>query len=57
MMCKDCEYFRIVAEPIKTDGGVLDMGMAYCEKYHMVCDFTDRRKLNKLECVRGEQDG
>ena len=57
MKCKDCKDFRIVAEPIKADGGVWDLGQAKCEKYNMVVDFTDHRKLNKLECVRGEQDG
>lgn len=57
MMCKDCKDFRIVAEPIRDDGGVWDLGMARCEKYNMVVDFTDHRKLNKLECVRGEVDG
>lgn len=56
-MCKDCKDFRIVAEPIKADGCIWDLGQAKCEKYNMVVDFTDHRKLNKLECVRGEQDG
>ena len=57
MMCKDCKDFHVIAEPIKADGDVLDLGMAKCDKYNMVVDFIDHRKLNKLECVRGEQDG
>lgn len=56
MKCKDCKDFCIVAEPIRDDVGVWDLGMARCEKYNMVVDFIDHRKLNKLECVRGEQD-
>ena len=57
MKCKDCKYFHVIAESIKDDVGVWDLGQAKCEQYNMVVDFMDHRKLNKLECVRGEQDG
>lgn len=57
MMCKDCKDFHTIVEPIKTDGCAWDLGVAKCDKYSMVIDFTNHRKLNKLECVRGEADG
>ncbi len=57
MKCKDCKDFHVIAEPIKDDGVAWDLGQAKCEQYNMVVDFIDHRKLNKLECVRGEVDG
>lgn len=53
-LCKDCPYFKIIINPVRVDGELFELGQACCEKYHMICDFSDHRKLNKLECVKHE---
>lgn len=49
--CKECPHFKITAEPWPK----VDFGQAYCEKFDMVAQFLDRRKLNKLECVNPKE--
>ena len=57
-LCNDCQYFKIIINPVRADGELFELGQARCEKYNMVVDYTNNRKLNNLECVRyGEQDG
>lgn len=51
MNCIDCPHFKIVYEPIKADTDYYDLGRAVCEKYDLVTDFADHRKLKRLECV------
>lgn len=51
MKCADCEYFRILYEPIKTGKDIWDSGLAECKKHDLVVDFTSRRKINALMCV------
>lgn len=45
-LCKDCEHFKIMQQPIKG----FDWGMAECTKYDLVVDFADRRKFKWLSC-------
>ena len=54
--CVDCPHFKIAYAPMMP----YDMGLARCTKYDLVCDFTSKRKLNRLECVKeeeGDRDG
>lgn len=52
MKCKDCEYFHIRQEPLRTPGTLWDLGLAECQKYDLVIDFADHGKLDKMECYR-----
>ena len=54
-VCKDCPYFKIIINPVRADGELFELGQARCEKYNMLVDFADHRKLNKLECVKRGQ--
>lgn len=54
-MCKDCPSFKIITNPVRIDGELLELGQASCEKYDMLVDFADFRKINKLECVKREK--
>lgn len=49
--CKDCEYFRIVQEPLPDH---MDTGMARCEKHDLVTDFYNHGKLKRLTCIEAE---
>jgi len=57
MMCKDCEHFKILMEPLRSGGDLWDLGQAKCEKYDLVCDFPSHRKLNALKCCVEEHEG
>lgn len=52
MKCRDCEYFHIRQEPLRTPGTLWDLGLAECKKYNLVVDFATHGKLDKLECVK-----
>lgn len=54
-VCKDCPYFKIITNPVRIDGELWELGQASCEKYDLIVDFADNRKLNKLECVKREK--
>lgn len=49
--CIDCPHFHIRQKPLPHHYGT---GLAVCEKYDLVADFYDHRKLNRLECVKEE---
>lgn len=51
-LCKDCEHFHIVREPVKD----VDFGLAECKKYNMVTDFLDHKKFKWLSCDDREGD-
>lgn len=51
MKCKDCHHFKIICNPIKHGTEIWDFGRAKCEKYDLIVDFANKRKLNKLECL------
>lgn len=54
MKCKDCEHFHIRQEPLSDH---FDTGLAECRKYHLVVDFYNHRKLNRLTCDDRPKDG
>ena len=52
-LCKNCECFKIMQQPIRG----FDWGMAKCTKYNLVVDFADKRKFKWLSCIMDrEQD-
>lgn len=56
MKCLDCPYFKIQYEPIgKISTGIWDFGRAECNKYDLIVEFPDHRKLKKLQCVMDAQ--
>ena len=50
MSCDECEYFKILYEPLRTKGELWDLGRAICEKYNLVTDFANHGKFKRLEC-------
>lgn len=46
-LCKDCEHFKIIQEPIKG----FDWGMAKCKKHDLVVDFINKGKFRWLSCI------
>ena len=52
MLCKNCQFFEILYEPLKD----IDFGKAKCNKYDLVTDFLGHGKFNKLSCIRGNAD-
>ena len=56
MKCLDCPHFKIQYEPIRANGGgCWNLGRAKCNKYDLIVDFPDHRKLKKLQCVMDAQ--
>lgn len=54
--CLDCPHFKIQYEPIRANGGgYWDLGKAECNKYDLIVEFLDHRKLKKLQCVMDAQ--
>ena len=49
--CCDCEYFKIIQEPLRSGKDIYDLGMAECTNFEMVVDFIDHGKLKRLECI------
>ena len=47
MLCKDCEYFKILQEPISH----FDCGIAICEKHNLSVDFLSHGKFKWLSCI------
>mgnify|MGYP003303407580 CR=1 FL=1 len=52
MKCKSCPYFHIRQRPIKG----FDLGLAECQKHHLVVDYQSMRKVNTLECVEDKNE-
>ena len=52
MLCKECPFFEIQAEPEMP----WQMGLAVCKKYNLYTDFIDHRKINRLKCVEVEAE-
>lgn len=50
MTCDKCEHFKIVYEPQRINGVILEMGRAHCKKYDFVVDFVNHGKFKRLEC-------
>lgn len=51
MKCVECEYFKVMQEPVRCDGNVYDAGLCKCEKHNLVCDFVSTQQKNNLVCV------
>lgn len=51
MRCVDCPNFQIQYEPIGKGSDIWDFGRAKCNKYDLIVDYPNKRRLNKLECV------
>lgn len=51
MLCKDCQYFKILQEPIRH----FDGGIAICEKYNLSVDFMNHGKFKWLSCVEDKE--
>ena len=56
MKCVDCPDFRVRQQPLRTVGEIWDFGLAECQKHNLVVDFASRKKLNRLECVEGDNN-
>lgn len=46
-LCKNCEYFNILYEPMKD----VDFGKAECKKHNLITDFLDHKKFGWLSCI------
>ena len=49
MSCDRCKYFKIMYEPLKTQGALYDLGRAKCERHDLITDFSNHGKFKKLE--------
>ena len=49
MTCDKCEYFKILYEPIRSEGVLWDLGRAECEKHNLIVEFANHGKFKKLE--------
>ena len=50
MNCDKCSYFKILYEPLRDTGGLIDMGRARCEKYDLIKDFSNHGQFKRLIC-------
>ena len=48
MYCKDCNYFKIIQEPLPDH---YDAGIAVCKKYNLETPFYHKGKFKRLECI------
>ena len=55
-LCKDCEHFKILYEPIRTNGRIWDFGRAICDKHDLITDFANHKKFDHLYCQESEVD-
>ena len=59
MKCKECKHLKVLYEPFG-----YEWGRAKCERYDLITDFADHRKLNRITCedrpkglaLKGEQE-
>ena len=51
MKCWDCEYFKIIQEPLRVGKDIYDLGRAECTNFDLVVDFINHGKLKRLECI------
>lgn len=54
MKCWDCEYFKIIQEPLRVGKDIYDLGRAECTNFDLVVDFINHGKLKRLECIDKE---
>ena len=51
MKCWDCDYFKIIQEPLRVGKDIYDLGRAECTNFDLVVDFINHGKLKRLECI------
>lgn len=56
MKCKDCKHLKRIEPPLRVGRDIYDTGKVHCDKYDMYFEYTSTRALNKLSCVREEQE-
>lgn len=55
MLCKNCEYFKILYEPQIIGGQMMDWGKAICKKHNLETDFITHHKFKKLSCIENNE--
>jgi len=50
-LCKDCEHFEILYEPLMSGGQCWDWGKAHCKKYDAYVDFINHNKFKWVSCI------
>ena len=45
MSCDRCKYFKIMYEPLRTQGVLWDLGRAKCERHDLITDFANHSKF------------
>ena len=56
----NCDYFKIIQEPLRVGKDIYDLGRAECTNFDLVVDFINHGKLKRLECIdetMGEREG
>ena len=53
-LCKDCEHFKIIQQPLIVGGECWDFGKAICSKHNLETDFRNQSKFKTLECIDKE---
>ena len=48
MTCDKCKYFKVLYEPLRTEGALWDLGRAKCEKHNQITDFANHGKFKRL---------
>lgn len=51
MLCKDCQYFKIIYCPIWDSDNLQDWGKAKCRKHNLETHYRNRAKIDRLRCV------
>jgi len=49
MTCDKCKYFKVLYEPLRTEGALWDMGRAICNKHDLIIDFANHGKFKRLD--------
>lgn len=49
MTCDKCKHFKVLYEPLRTEGVLCDMGRAKCEKHNLITDFANHSKFKRLD--------
>lgn len=49
MTCDECQYFKVLYEPLRDTSALWDMGRAVCKKHDLVCDFANHGKFKRLD--------
>lgn len=49
MTCDKCKHFKILYEPLRTEGTLWDMGRAKCDKHNLITDFANHGKFKRLD--------